>query len=258
MKACGACGRRSRRPKRGGKREPPARACPDCAEAFSMPLAGSIGRGSRRPPRIHREAPGVPQPEGPDLLERGDRTAAAERVARRDSITFPVRVGDIDVDAQYLPQQRGRILRAVRRVVAAAAITHPDVEEAVGAKQHLAAVVIGAQGLHDESLSRGPLQVESRIRIGLQRIRGRALKARDDGVAVGVSEIDVEPSARGVVRWKRETQQATIVRRRSTPTGPVAPHRCGQVEKVQGLEHSAVHDTDHAALLEHVLPGRIR
>ena len=83
---------------------------------------------------VERELPGIAQPECPDLGPRGDRHAVDEGVVAGDAHAVDVAGFDVDVDAEHLPEQRGRILRAMLRIVAAAAVAHPDVEVAVGAE----------------------------------------------------------------------------------------------------------------------------
>ena len=94
------------------------------------------------------------------------------------------------------------------RVVARAAIAEPDVEIAVRSEREVSAVVIGER-LRDDALRPVELQIESRGRIGDERI-GRAREARDDGVAVWVREVDVEAAARRVIGREREAEQALL------------------------------------------------
>src|SRR5207248_5589365 len=91
------------------------------------------GEGARR--AVEREAPRIAQPVRVDL---GPAAAAAERVATRG----PVAAGRVRVDAQQLAEQGAEVLPRARRIVLAAAVTHSDVEEAVGSELELTAVVV--------------------------------------------------------------------------------------------------------------------
>ena len=106
------------------------------AHVAGVEVAGAAVEGE--PPRV-AEAVGV------DLVRPG--------VAPKNGLlggeeygTGPFR--SIHVDAENLAEQLVDVLRAVAGIVARAAVAHPDVEEAVRAELHHAAVVV-REGLRD-------------------------------------------------------------------------------------------------------------
>jgi hypothetical protein len=64
--------------------------------------------------------------------------------------------------------------------------------------------------LADHALAGRPAQIESRRRIGEQRRCGRSFEPRDDRVAGGIREVDVEACAGAVVRRERQPEQAAF------------------------------------------------
>ena len=72
-------------------------------------------------PAVEGEAPGVPEAVGDDL---------------------PLAAARVDVEAEELAEQRPRVLRAAVGVEGGAAVSEPEVEEAVGPERELAAVVV--------------------------------------------------------------------------------------------------------------------
>ena len=112
------------------------------------------------------------------------------------------------------------------RIVAGAAVAQADVEKAVGAEREVAAVVI-RERLRDEARPPAPPQRRSKrdAGIGDERIR-RTPEARDDRVAGGVREVDVEAAARRVVGRERQAEQAALAAgrrsRRSDRESPAA------------------------------------
>ena len=192
--------------------------------------------------RIEGELPRIAQSEIPDLRKRAD--PGEERVIGGDGIPSQVRVQHAHVDAQHLAEEISKILRVVVRIAAASAVTHADVEVAIGAECKVTAVVV-RERLHDVIESALPDHPLLGRRVGDERIAARWLVARDDAVAVrGFRVVDVEASARRVVRRKREPQQSLFAAR-----DDAARH----VEEI-GAEQDAVLDhADASALLDDVL-----
>ena len=77
------------------------------------------GTAARR--RVEAELPGIPPAEAPDL---GSRQAG---VSGRDHESLRVPVGNIDIDAQDLPEQLVRVLRVVLRISAATTVSPRDI-----------------------------------------------------------------------------------------------------------------------------------
>jgi hypothetical protein len=98
----------------------------------------------------------------------------------------------------------------------------------------------------DEARPGGPLDVESRRRIGHERIARRSLEARHDDVAAWIREVDVKASADRVVEWERNSQQTALTSRRD---------HCVQVEKRSRLEAAVLDRAHDAPLLGDVLNG---
>src|SRR5262249_5998582 len=138
-------------------------------------------------------------------------------------VTDRIAIVDTDVDAQHLPEQLRRILRAVAGVAPCAAVTEADVQVTIRSEHEIAAIVIRKR-LRDERRTAGaaPPQVESRHRV---RHRGivRSPESRDDGVTGTVGEVDEEPAARRGVRRKREPQETLLA---------AGDDRAGEVEKI--------------------------
>ena len=156
-------------------------------------------------------------------------------------------VVDADVDPQHLPEELGRILRAMIGIVARSPVAETDVEIAVRTKREMPAVVIGER-LSDERRPRraAPSQIEPRGGIGHYRIR-RAAQAGDDGVAGAVREVDEEPSARRP-RRKREAEQSLLAAR----------HDGGrQIDEIRRQDRAAANHADAAVLLHDELDGPI-
>ena len=101
----------------------------------------------------------------------GAAAAADKRVVGGNVEAFRIAVADVDVDPKHLAVQLREILRLVRRIVGLAAVAGPDVEIAVGAEDQVPAVV-ERLGMRDEPVAGRPLQIESRRRIGDERIAG--------------------------------------------------------------------------------------
>jgi hypothetical protein len=118
-------------------------------------------------------------------------------------------VRHVDVDAQHLPEQRRGVLRIAELIVAATAIAEADVEEAVGPEGEMPAVVV-RRGLVDDRLAAGPPQIETRRGTDRHGGCGRALEARDHGIAVGVGEVDEEVPGRLSIRGEGHAQQALL------------------------------------------------
>ena len=148
---------------------------------------------------------------------------------------------------QHLPEQLLRVLRAMIRIVARAAVAEPDVEVSVRTEHEIAAVVV-RERLRDERVARGaaPPQVEPRRRVGHDRI-ARAAKPRDDGVAGWVREVHEEPSACRI-RREREAEQ---------PLFAAEDQRRRQVDEIGRQDGGAAHDPDAAVLLHDELHGAI-
>jgi len=86
---------------------------------------------------VEGEPPRIAQAVGPDL---GPGVPAAhEGVVRRDR----VRLSPVHVDPEHLSQQARKVLSVPPRIARPAAVAGPDVEIAVGAEGHHAAVVVG-------------------------------------------------------------------------------------------------------------------
>src|SRR5690606_24447877 len=85
---------------------------------------------------VEGEPPRIAQAVGPDL---GPGVPAAhEGVVRRDR----VRLSPVHVDPEHLSQQARKVLSVPPRIARPAAVAGPDVEIAVGAEGHHAAVVV--------------------------------------------------------------------------------------------------------------------
>ena len=146
--------------------------------------------------------PGISEAVEPDLI--GTRRGTSERISRRNRVV-PVGVRRkavaVHIDAQDLAQQGVQVLGVVLRIAARATITGGDVEKPVRSKPHPAAVVIAERLVVAQHHPPGP-------GIGMVGI-GSAIFA-DLGVAAGVGQIDVEKAVGGVVRMKRQPQQALL------------------------------------------------
>src|SRR3990172_8457664 len=185
---------------------------------------------------VEAEAPGVPQPVGPDLgepLARGD-PPVRERVVRRDGVRFAFRRIGIHVQAEDLAQQRLPILTVAVRIAAGSAIAKAKVEVAVRTEGQLSAVVVAVGLLNDQQHSLA-------VRIGGLALGGRG-QLRQDGRAIGEAALVDEQASVGLeVRVEGEPQQTLF---------PATPDATGQVneglrsQRAVGLDH-----TDHASLL---------
>jgi hypothetical protein len=149
-------------------------------------------------------------------------------------------VRDVDVDAQHLPEQLNRVLRAVLRIVAGAAVAHPDVEISIRTECEVAAVVIRVR-LPDDGWSPGasPSQVEARRRIRHDGA-GRPPESRDDGVARGIGEVHEQPAA-GRVGGEGEAEQAALA---------AAGNDGRHIEEIARQHHAAADDANVAVLLD--------
>jgi hypothetical protein len=157
-----------------------------------------------------------------------------------------MRIGDVDVDAQDLAEQLVEVLRPVVRIVTRSPVAEADVEIAVGAEHHVAAVVVGERLPHDGE-PRAPAQIESRGGIGDEGIRRRALEPRHDGVAGAIGEVDEEARVRRI-RRKGETEQSLLA----------AGHdRAAQVEEIGDRHDTVADDADPPALLDDELHAAI-
>ncbi len=153
---------------------------------------------------VEAPAPGVAQSKTPDLAEVARPTD--ERVGRRHGVTIGVAARD--VDPQHLSQQATRGLREMIRIVAVPPVTHADVKVSIGPEREVAAVVI-RERMEDGLLAVRPAEVEAGSRVGDERI-ARSEKPRDDDMAGGVGEADVEPAGRSVVGRKGQAEQSLL------------------------------------------------
>ena len=120
---------------------------------------------------VEAVAPRIAQAERPDFRPRRNRPAADERIVGRHLIAGRMRVGHVDVDAQHLAEQLLRILRAMFRIVAGAAVAEADVEIAVRSERQMPAVVIRERLRDRRSAARATKpQIESRRWVGDERI----------------------------------------------------------------------------------------
>jgi hypothetical protein len=100
---------------------------------------------------IKAEAPRVAQAQGPDLFACAPGITAHKGIIRRDVIGQSiVGVRVVHINAEHLAQQRRGPLRVVLRIAASAAISHADVEIAIGAKLQLAAVMVAERLRNDK------------------------------------------------------------------------------------------------------------
>ena len=212
-------------------------------------VADDHGAGAAEAGVVEGPLPRVAEAEGPDLGPGVDRRVVDEGVVGGHAQAVGVRRWHVDIDAEHLAEQRGGILRAVLGIVAAAAVAHPDVEVAIGAEVQRAAVVVRV-GLRDGAGAVAPAQVEARGAVGGEGVGERAAVARDDGVAVGVGEVEVAVAVRGVVGGAGHAEQAAFA-----PRGDL---RAGEREVVGGLQGAgaggvAPDDADASTLLDDVL-----
>ncbi len=178
---------------------------------------------------IEAESPRIAQPQRPDL--RPAQARGRERVVRG------IRVGRrvVDVDAQHLAEQLVRILRAVARIVAAAAVARADVEQAVRAEAQRAAVVVF------ERLRDGQQHLRRRG-IGAVRIgRARAIRRDHRRAVAGARVVDEEAAVGRVERMKREAEQAALA---------AGGDQAAEVEKRRRRKGAIAQDADASALLD--------
>ncbi len=146
---------------------------------------------------VEARAPGVAEPERPDLVASG--RGAKERVGRW------ARVGrTAHVQPQHLAQEAVDGLRAVLGIAAAPPISLGHVEVAVRPEPHPAPIVV-VVGLRDrqDDLARG---------VGYVRIPGDG-ESNDPRRPGRVGVIHVEPAAGRIVRRERQTQESLLVPR---------------------------------------------
>ena len=147
-------------------------------------------------PAIEAEAPGIAHAERKNFVAPGRVDEGI--VERRGIERARNRVRMIDVDTQYLAQQHIGVLCVVRRIVARAAVTRPQVQVAVGSEGQHAAVVVGLTGMRDDqehALAR-PVR---HIRIGGDRVLGE-----DQRTIARARVIDVEAAVHRILRMKGE------------------------------------------------------
>src|SRR4029450_1933022 len=108
------------------------------------------------------------------------------------------------------PHKLGLVLRFLGRVAPAAAVADRDIEVPVGTELQAAAVVVPELRMADDALAPRPAKVEPRPGIGHERVPRRSLEARDDDVAVGIVEKDVETSADRGVWWEGHSQEPAL------------------------------------------------
>ena len=168
---------------------PPAVVAPADAEGLVVDLFPGVLADvanhdrARAPARdlVDREPERVPQAERPNLREKA--RVADERVVRGNDVTPGVAVRNVDVYPEHLAEQHGGVLRAMVRIVGAAAIAERNVEVAVRSEREVAGIVVG-EWLPDGRVAARPLQIVPRGGIGAQRVRVGSAVARDDGVAI--------------------------------------------------------------------------
>ena len=184
---------------------------------------------------VEREAERVAEAVRPDLAE-GARLAD-ERVGRGDAVLAVGGVVAVRVDAQQLAEDRAQVLRVARRsvadgrarderlsvlVVGAAAVTEADVEEAVGAEDEGAAVVVELRLVEAQHLARAA-GIDGRAGIG----RVRYVPFGDHALAVGrragrqgrevgrarrrLGRERVDEAVRRVARIERDAEEAALV-----------------------------------------------
>src|SRR5262245_17767504 len=129
-----------------------------CALAHVCDDQGAVS-AARWP--VELVAPGIAQPETPDLFLHARGAATHERVRRRDHVAGRVVRGHVHVDAQHLAEQLRGILCAVLRIIARATITESDVKIAIWTEHQIAGVVIRVR-LRNVFEPRWPLQIEPR------------------------------------------------------------------------------------------------
>jgi hypothetical protein len=158
-----------------------------------------------------------------------------------------MRVRDVHIDAQHLAEQFRQVLRPMVGIVARTAVTGADVQEAIGTKREIPAVVIGERLLDDRRpAGAAPSQIETRRRIRDDRA-SRSAETRHHSVARLIREVHEEsPAVR--IRGKGQTEQPAFAARRDLPR---------QIQKVIGQDHTVPHDPDVAVLLNDELDTAI-
>src|SRR5262245_5733248 len=140
----------------------------------------------------------------------------------------------IDIDAKDLSQEVTQVLRAVARIIAGAAIAHPDVEVAIGPKRQHSAVVVFEWLRNDEQYGFGGTR--------LVRIRWRDAIFGDNRRAVRAScVIDIKASVGREERMKRKSQQTAF---------SSVNHAVRDVEKEVGDIRAGRHYSDAACLFD--------
>ena len=120
-------------------------------------------------------------PEEGHLLERGD-----ERIILRNGVSA-IRGGVFDINAEHFAHESGEILASAEDIALPAAVADADIEEAIWAEGHFAAVMVavGEIELHDHLPA---------FHVGFIGIFGGDLILHDQGGAiepeVGVSDIE--------------------------------------------------------------------
>ena len=181
---------------------------------------------------VEGEAPWVAQAVAVDLAAR----AGAAR--RTGSSAAPGSAGRRSGAGRCAgsSQQRAEVLPVAARAVlvpAPAAVAEPDVEQAVGAEEHEAAVVVGLWLLLGQHQPR---------RARIRAVGARALVLDHPRVAVVVGVVDVEAPAVGVVGREGHRQQSLLA---------AAVGQRADVQERRGQLAAAAHDHDPAALLDH-------
>ena len=195
---------------------------------------------------IEAHAPHVAKARGPDL--GCGLGVVDERIVRGNGVGLAA-FAAAHIDADDLAEQRSHVLAVAVRIVRRAAVSEAEIEHAVGAKQHRAAIVIGVRLLHLQEHLRalqhwhacGRGHVEAR-EFGAQRLVGRVVQEE----LMRVGELGIE----------HDRQQSELVARAVHLLADVHPHlglggiRLGEVQA-----HHATRLLQHVQML--VVAGRL-
>jgi hypothetical protein len=156
---------------------------------------------------VEAHAPGVAQAVRPDLRPRGTEGPAG-RAARRERVVgghgvLESRIATVDVDAQDAAEERLGPLRVILRITGRTAVADGDVQVSVRPEVEVASIVV-AEGLLE--LEQHPLA--RRIRDGRPPAREASELAEPRPRRVLAGGEDVEEPVLGMVRMKRESEQA--------------------------------------------------
>lgn len=180
--------------------------------------------------RVETKPPRVSQAHGPDLC-RG--AGSKGRIILGDPVGFSVLL-PVDIDAKHFPQECRRILSVPEWIVGRTAVTHSDVEHAVGAEGDSPAVMVGERLGDLENWTFA-------ARIDLI-VTGPETPFGDDGLKAGLSGgvVEIETTVFSKPWMKSEAKEAEF----SSGLDPA-----GYVEKRARLELPVSNDADPPVLL---------